>query len=204
MPWQLARSDRRRKAEPRPLVELTPHIDIHDLCRWKVFPNDCYSQHILEMSFKYPFLKSLVISRQNIEFNHISGYNQHVALHWVHTYFGHGRPIFVCPQCRCGARRLFLRYGHLACRHCHKTLYASQKNNQIARKRLAASKLRLTLGGWPNIEGPPPPKPKWQHHRTYIKARRQLDNLEAIANAQRYEKPLSTKIFAYHATYVIT
>jgi hypothetical protein len=35
-----------------------------------------------------------------------------------------------------------LRYGHLACQHCHRALYASQKNNQIARKRLAASKLR--------------------------------------------------------------
>jgi len=84
MPWQLARSDRRRKAEKRPLVELTPHIDIHDLCRWKVFPDvGSMLPAKLEMSFKYPFLKSLLISRQNIEFNHVSGYNQRVALHWV-------------------------------------------------------------------------------------------------------------------------
>src|SRR5262245_8839217 len=99
MPPQLARSNRRhnRHSEKRALIELTPYVDIHDLCRWKVFPNTWDKSHVLEMSLRYPYLKSLVISRQSIEFSHVSGYNQRVALHWVHTYFGHGRPIFVCP-----------------------------------------------------------------------------------------------------------
>jgi hypothetical protein len=41
------------------------------------------------------------------------------------------------------------RYGTYACRYCHRALYASQKYNQVGRKRLQASKLRLQLGGFP-------------------------------------------------------
>src|SRR5262249_4264440 len=160
MPPQLARADRRHKSEPRPLIELTRYIDIHDLCRWKVFPDIWDKSHILKMTFKYPFLKSLIISQQNIEFNHVSGYNQRVGLHWVRTYFGHGRPIFVCNQCHCGARRLFLRYGHLACRHCHRLSPASRQRDSNGRKRLAAAKLRLQLGSLPDINEAMPPKPK--------------------------------------------
>jgi hypothetical protein len=76
MPPQLARAQRRRpkNSEPRPIVELTPCIDIHDLCRWNVFPADWNKRHVLEMSFRWPLIKSLVISRKTIEINLNLGY----------------------------------------------------------------------------------------------------------------------------------
>jgi hypothetical protein len=80
MPPQLARADRRRHRTPRPIVELLPHINIGDLCRWKVFPDDYYSQHKLEMPFRYPWVKNLVISRQTIEINHHLGYIQRIGI----------------------------------------------------------------------------------------------------------------------------
>jgi hypothetical protein len=178
-------------------VELTPHIDIHDLCRWNAFPRDWDKSYLLEMPFRYPFVKSLLVSVQNVEVNHHSGYNQRIALHWARTGFGRPRPLFVC-QCGYGARRLFFRCGNLACRTCHKAVYASQKNNQIGRKRLAASKLRLQLGGFPDICEPMPSKPKWRRRRTYQRIRNEIQALEATAKTRRFKKPLSTQLFAYH------
>jgi hypothetical protein len=66
------------------------------------------------------------------------------------------------------------------------------------RKQRAACKLRLELGGLPDINEPIPPKPKWKHRRTYNKARKELDKLEAPIKAYRFNKPLSIQLFAYH------
>jgi hypothetical protein len=197
MPPQLQRSDRRRKSEPRAIVELTPHIDIHDLRH--IIPRD-YSTYIYSNSFKYPFAQKFILSRINIEvFLHL-GYTQTVALHWIRTGFGRPRPILVCSQCHCGARRLFLRYGHLACRYCHKLSYASRQLDSITRKRLAAAKLRLNLGGLPDINEAIAPKAKRKHRRSYNKARKHIDRLEAPIKAYRFRKPLSTQLFAYHVS----
>jgi len=144
MPPQLARSDRRRKSQPRPLVELTPCIDIHDLVRQRVFPDANYQRWTLRMDFKYPFLKSLVISRQTIEFNHVLGYTQRVGLHWIRTHFGRPRPIFIC-ECGYGVRRLYFRHGHLACKHCYKLTYASRVLDKRTRPTLQAIRLRNFL-----------------------------------------------------------
>src|SRR5262245_56613251 len=191
MPPQLARAKRRhdRNSERRALVELTPCVDIHDLCRWKVFPDDYYSQHKLEMTFRYPWAKSLAISRRNIEFNHVSGYNQVVGIHWCRTGMGKQRPIFICGQCCGGARRLFLKHGSLKCRFCHGLRYASEKRDNITRKRLTASKLRLKLGGWPNITEPLPPKPKLTRRKTYQRITKQIQALEAQASKRPDTKP---------------
>jgi len=201
MPAQLARANRRhdRHSKSRPIIELTPHVSINDLCRWKVFPENYYTDHLLEMPLRYPFLKNLVISRQNIEFNHSCKYTQTFALHWIRTGFGQPRPIFVC-QCGYGVRRLFLRHGHLACKHCHKAVYASQVCDHNTRKRLAASKLRLQLGGLPDINEPIPSKPKWTRRRTYQRIRNEIQALEAKARTRRFRKPLSTQLFAYHVS----
>src|SRR5262249_19219793 len=184
--------------EPRALVELTPHININDLCRLDAFPNNWNTRNYLAQPFKYPFVKSLVIWRQNIEINHHSGYTQRIALHWIRTGFGRPRPIFVCDQCSYGARKLFLRYGHLACRHCHKLSYASRQRDHNGRKRLIACRLRLQLGGLPNINELMPPKAKWTRRRTYQRIRNEIQALEAKARTQRFKKPLSTQLFAYH------
>jgi hypothetical protein len=100
MPPQLARSDRRRKSQPRGIVEPTPNINIGDLCRWNAFPQTWDKSYFLEALFKYPFAKSLVISRHSVEINYVSGYTQTIALHWARTGFGRPRPFFVCGQWR--------------------------------------------------------------------------------------------------------
>src|SRR5262245_25969255 len=174
MPPQLAASNRRRPrhSEPRPTIELMPSISIHDLRH--VIPR--YHGQVIEpdVSFKYPDLAYLRLSASCLEIMGRNGHVQRFRIEWIRTHFGKHRAILVCSSCAGGAIRLYGHYGNYACRFCHRAIYASQKNNQIARKRLAASKLRLTLGGWPNINSPVPPKPKWQHRRTYNKARKQL------------------------------
>jgi hypothetical protein len=197
MPLQLARSNRRRDrhSEPRPTVELMPSISIHDLRNViPRYPNDVYEP---DVSLKYPDIARLRLFASHIEVTGRNGHVQCFRIVWIRTGFGTPRAILVC-SCGYGAIRLFALYGSHACRHCHKAVYASQKYDQIGRKRLAACKLRLELGGWPDIREPLPAKAKWKHHRTYNKARKRLDNLEAPIKAYRFKRLLSTQLFAYH------
>jgi hypothetical protein len=204
MPPQLARANRRRPrhSEPRPIVELMPAININDLCRWNVFPKqtEWHKDHLLEMPFRYPFAKSLVISLQSIEVQHVTDYNQIIPLRWIRTGLGglwKPRPLFVC-QCGRTVCRVYFRHQHLACRRCWRAVYASQKYDQNGRKRLKASKLRLDLGGLPDINEPFPPKPKWTRRRTYQRIRNEIQALEAKAKQTRFRKDIDIRTFAYH------
>jgi hypothetical protein len=93
---------------------------------------------------------------------------------------------------------LFGRYGNYACRFCHRAQYLSQKQNTATRKRLAAAKLRLKLGGWPDITEPLPPKAKWKHRKRYHRLRNQVQELEAQAKQTRFRKKIDIRTFAYH------
>jgi hypothetical protein len=130
MPPQLARAKRPKRTTPRPLVETLPRIDIDDLCRWRVFPSqyDWDKANLLEAPFRYPFIKSLVITLRTIEANHHSGYDQIIPLRWCRTgYGGHHRPrpLFVC-QCGRSVRRLYFKSAYLGCRRCVGGTYASK------------------------------------------------------------------------------
>jgi hypothetical protein len=70
--------------------------------------------------------------------------------------------------------------------------------NTATRKRLAAAKLRLKLGGWPDIREPLPPKPKWKHHKRYQRLCNQVQALETQANRTRFRKKIDIRTFAYH------
>jgi len=147
MPPQLARAKRwPKKAGPRPIVEQLPRIDIADLCRFRVFPDQSnwHARHRLEMPFRYPFVKSLVISLKIIEANHLSGYNQIIPLRWVRTGFGGNgrpRPLMFC-NCGRSVSKLYLRYANLACRRCTNALYASQIcSGRATRSHLQATRL---------------------------------------------------------------
>jgi len=59
-------------------------------------------------------------------------------------------------------------------------------------------KLRLQLGGLPDIREPMPPKPKWTRRRTYQRIRNGIQALEAKAKTRRFKKPLSSQLFARH------
>src|SRR5262245_40094657 len=194
MPPQLARAKRPKRSEPRPIVELTPHLDIHELRH--IIPRN-YSTYIYRNDFKYPFAQKITLSRINIEVLLHSGYNQHIGLHWVRTGMGRSRAIFVC-QCGYGARRLFFRHGYLACKVCHQAQYLCQKQKTSSRKRLTASKLRLKLGRLPNINEPLPAKAKGKHRKRYQRLRNQVIALEAQAKLTRFRKDINIRALAYH------
>jgi hypothetical protein len=148
MPPQLARAKRPKRTTPRPLVETLPRIDIDDLCRWRVFPSqyDWHKAHLLEAPFRYPFVKSLIISLQDIEANHHGEYNQIIPLRWVRTGFGghiRPRPLFVC-NCGRSVRRVYFKGGHIACRRCINAVYASQVcSGRVMRSALQAKRLQF-------------------------------------------------------------
>jgi hypothetical protein len=149
MPVQLARAKRPKRTTPRPIVETLPRIDIRDLCRWNVFPNqyEWHKAHILELPFRYPFLKNLVISLENIEINHHSDYIQTINLRWIRTGFGglsRPRPLFIC-NCGRSISKLYFKGGHLACRRCHSAIYSSQVCDKDSRSIPQAQRIKNFL-----------------------------------------------------------
>src|SRR5262245_10625192 len=150
MPPQLARAKRRpKKFGPRPIVEQLPRIDIADLCRFRVFPpmTDRHARYRLEMPFRYPFVKNLVISLQTIESIHYAGYIQSIRLRWCRTGFGGNcrpRPLFIC-NCGRSVTKLYFRHFNLACRRCTNALYASQVCGKHSRPILKTLRLENLL-----------------------------------------------------------
>ena len=71
-----------------------------------------------------------------------------------------------------GAGRLF------ACRHCYRLAYASQQELAHQRGLGKSQKIRMRLGGSPNMLEEFPDKPKGMHWRTYERWRRVHDAAE--------------------------
>src|SRR5215471_13927391 len=166
MPPQLARGlSAKRQLHSRPTIELMPHIDIHKLRH--AIPRYHGQVNEPDVSFKYPDLAYLRLSASCLEIMGRNGYVQRFKIEWIPTHFGRYRAILVCSTCRGGASRLFAPYGNYACRFCHQAQYLSQKPDTATRKRLTAAKLRLKLGGWPDIREPLPPKAEWKHKQRY-------------------------------------
>jgi hypothetical protein len=200
MPRQLARSDRRRNrhSAPRPTIELMPAININDLRH--AIPR--YPGQVIELDvgLKYPDLAYLRLSASCLEVMGRNGHVQRFPIVWARTGLGRHRPLLVCSSCAGGAIRLFGHYGSYACRFCHRAQYASQKQHAIGRKRLQASKLRLQLGSWPDIDMPMPPKPKWTRRKTYQRIRNEIQAFEAKTKQTRFRKEIDIRTFAYHVS----
>jgi hypothetical protein len=198
MPPQLARSNRRpRRSGPRPVIELLPAINIHELRH--AIPTYHHVVHTLpDISLRYHGLRSIRLAFDAIELIDHSGRKQQFSLKRVRTYFGRPRAVLLC-NCGRGAIRLFAKYGTYACRYCHRATYLSQQQNQIGRKRLAAAKIRLKLGGLPAIDEPFPRKAKWKHRKGYQRLRNHAEELEKAAKRCR-AKPTPIKVFAYHVS----
>jgi hypothetical protein len=126
-----------------------PSISIHDLRH--VIPR--YANDVCEpdVSLKYPDLAYLRLSAFMLEIMGRNGHIQRFRIEWIPTHFGKHHAILLCGNCAGGAIRLFGHYGNYACRFCHRAQYLSQKQKTASRKRLSAAKLRLKLGGWPDI-----------------------------------------------------
>jgi hypothetical protein len=197
MPRQLARSNRRRDrhSESRPTIELMPSININELRH--VIPR-CHGQvNKPDVSLKYPDLAYLRLSASTLEIMGRNGHIQRFRIMWIRTGLGAPRAILVC-SCGYGAIRLFARYGTYACKACHRAVHMCQRQSSRGRKRLRACRLRLELGGWPDVNEALAPRAKGKHRRTYQRLRGQVQALETAIGSRRFRKPLDTRIFAYH------
>ena len=100
---------------------------------------------------------------------------QRVPITWTACHLGGSRPWFVCSggsnERSCG-RRVALLYdcGRLfVCRHCCGLAYASQQRTPFYRSIDRDRKVRMRLGGGPNLLDPFPKKPPRMHQSTYLR-----------------------------------
>jgi hypothetical protein len=107
---------------------------------------------------------------------------QHVPIVWTACHLGGGRPWFRCAATAngqyCGRRvaKLYLGGGYVfACRRCYGLLYASQLESSRHRGVGKAQKIRMALGGSPNLFDAFPSRPKGMHRRTYNRLRHRHD-----------------------------
>jgi hypothetical protein len=192
MPRQLRNAKRRRSrhSEPRPTIELMPAININELRH--AIPRNYGRISEPDVGLKYPQIARLRLQCNKIEILDYYGRIQSFTIKWVRTYFGRHRPILIC-NCSRGAIRLFARYGTYACWRCHKAVYTSQRQDSKGRKRLAACKLRLELGGLPSTDEPIPLKTKWKHCKRYYRLRNQVQALESAIKPKRFDKPIDIR-----------
>ncbi len=111
---------------------------------------------------------------------------QPVPIDWTSCAFGGRRPWFICSASvdnRACARRVAKLYlgssPIFACRHCHQLAYASQFEPIGNRGILKAMRIRMRLGGKPNLCEPFPDRPKGLHRRTYNRLRKMHDAAES-------------------------
>jgi hypothetical protein len=102
---------------------------------------------------------------------------QRVPILWTACHLGGRRPWFRCPVYSNGqycGRRVAILYaaGDLfACRHCYRLAYASQQESPRSRAIRRSRKIRMRLGGSPDLLQPFPKRPRGMHQRTYMHLR---------------------------------
>jgi hypothetical protein len=113
---------------------------------------------------------------------------QRVPIAWTACHLGGRRPWFVCSVYSGGqycGHRVAVLYGAgelFACRRCYGLAYASQHEGLHHRGLGKAQKIRMQLGGSPNMMEEFPDRPKGMHWRTYHRLRRTYDIAEARSN----------------------
>jgi hypothetical protein len=117
-----------------------------------------------------------------------SDVEQHIAIAWTPCRFGGERPWLVCPVrsngVYCGRRvtKLYSAGRLFACRICYRLTYASQQESVLHRGLGKSQKIRMRLGGSPNMSEEFPDKPNGMHWRTYEQWRRVHDVAEERSN----------------------
>jgi hypothetical protein len=113
---------------------------------------------------------------------------QRVPITWTPCHAGGQRAWFVCSVYSGGrycGRRVALLYGAgelFACRRCYGLAYGSQREALHHRGISKAQKIRMRLGGSPNMLEAFPDKPKGMHWRTYDRFCRVYDAAEERSN----------------------
>ena len=101
--------------------------------------------------------------------------SQRVPIQWTRCNFGNARPWFECPSvsnghgCDRKVAQLYFRGNVFACRECLGLAYGSQFENPRDRAIRRPRKIRMRLGGGPNLLGSFPDKPAGMHRRTYYR-----------------------------------
>jgi hypothetical protein len=103
---------------------------------------------------------------------------QRVPIAWTRCHFGGSRPWFLCSAyvdgkyCRRRAAKLYLGGSPVfACRQCHDLVFASQLEPVRFRGIEKARKIRMKLGGGPDIFAKFPRRPKNMHLSSYARLR---------------------------------
>jgi hypothetical protein len=112
---------------------------------------------------------------------------QRVPITWTECHLGGRRPWFLCSvysggrYCGCRVALLYAAGELFACRDCYGLAYQSQQEALHHRGLGKAGKIRMRLGGSPNMLDEFPDKPKGMHWTTYDRLRRAHDIAEARA-----------------------
>jgi hypothetical protein len=114
---------------------------------------------------------------------------QHVPIVWTACHLGGRRAWFRCTAYAagqyCGRRVAKLYFGGsavFACRRCHGLAYASQLEGPRLRSISRSRKIRMRLGGSPNLCEPFPEKPPRMHWQTYLRLRARGQAADALCN----------------------
>jgi hypothetical protein len=109
-----------------------------------------------------------------------------ISVAWTHCHLGGGRPWFLCPTPGCG-RRVAVLYdcGSIACRHCHRLAYPSQRESSSERALRKADRVRRQLNWEPWECSAHGAKPKGMHWKTFriLQTRRAHLMIQALTGA---------------------
>jgi hypothetical protein len=151
--------------------------------RWNFQGVPCGSMSVLtEADALVLMFRSLGPSGRELSF-----VRQRVAIAWTPRHLGGGRPWFICgAYCAgrsCGKRVAVLySVGDLfACRNCCDIAYASQRESPKFRDISRARKIRMRLGGSPDLLETFPEKPPRMHSKTYLRLRKSGEAADARA-----------------------
>jgi hypothetical protein len=118
--------------------------------------------------------------------------------------FGGSRAYFLCPgvvsggACRRRVARLFAGGRYSLCRHCYGLGYESQRERAGDRARHQSQKIRVRLGGSPNMLLPFPNKPKGLHWSTYARlhARAIALDMRSLRSVEGFLARMGIRLFS--------
>ncbi len=165
----------RWRLSTKTLTEECLSIDINELNRQSLLqPGLCYSWHWYSIPEEdASILICSCTGRLDLKYTVIVGsitreVNDSVLLSHSTCTYG-SRPWFICPGCGTRAGKLYLKNGLFRCRHCHRLVYHSQRQNKISRLLSRIHRIKRKLGGELIVGVSFPCKPKGMHWQTYQK-----------------------------------
>ena len=125
--------------------------------------------------------------------------DQRVRVSWTRPYLGGERPWMHCPHCQTRVAKLYNGLAGYFCRRCvGNPLYASQALSAQSRGHFQAGKLRLRLGGHPELTAPIPKRRRRTRRRTYDKLINRLLKLEGdLSKRLKLKDPDYPSLVAY-------